>query len=197
MNFQSVPTNTTRSLPLQTGGLSPRRMLECGLMLAGISRCRRATKEELVQIIEYLKVENRILRSKLPQWIETTPAERALLLKLGVRLGTKLKCGGAAKRIITAPRVMKKAETTSSPPHASCPKPHHDSVGILCSDGDNAVFRNNTISECRTDIRVRNCSNIRMEGRRPPSTGPQGSRCAATPGLSYASPSGYLVSRKS
>jgi putative transposase len=51
----------------------------------------RATEKELVQIIEYLKAENRILRSKLPHRIETTPAERALLLKLGVRLGAKLK----------------------------------------------------------------------------------------------------------
>jgi hypothetical protein len=41
-------------------------------------------------MVEYLKAENRILRSKLPQQIETTPAERAELLKVGVRLGPTL-----------------------------------------------------------------------------------------------------------
>ena len=51
----------------------------------------RATEKELVQIIEYLKAENRILRNKLPKRIEVTPAERARLLELGVRLGSKIK----------------------------------------------------------------------------------------------------------
>lgn len=32
-----------------------------------------------------------MLRSKLPKWIDVTPAERAKLLKLGVRLGSKMK----------------------------------------------------------------------------------------------------------
>lgn len=51
----------------------------------------RATERELVQIIEYLKTENRTLRSKLPKHIQVTPAERAKLLKLGVRLGAKIR----------------------------------------------------------------------------------------------------------
>jgi putative transposase len=51
----------------------------------------RATQKELVQMVEYLKAENRMLRSRLPKRIEATPAERAKLLKLGVRLGSKLK----------------------------------------------------------------------------------------------------------
>ena len=51
----------------------------------------RATEKELVQTIEYLKTENRMLRNKLPKRIEVTPAERARLLKLGVRLGSKIK----------------------------------------------------------------------------------------------------------
>jgi hypothetical protein len=42
-------------------------------------------------MVEYLKAENRMLRSKLPKQIEVTPAERAKLLKLGVRLGAKIK----------------------------------------------------------------------------------------------------------
>ena len=51
----------------------------------------RATDKELVQIIEFLKAENRTLRNKLPARIEITQAERATLLKLGVRLGSKIK----------------------------------------------------------------------------------------------------------
>jgi putative transposase len=51
----------------------------------------RATQKELVQMVELLKAENRMLRSKLPARIEVTPAERAKLLKLGIRLGSKLK----------------------------------------------------------------------------------------------------------
>ena len=51
----------------------------------------RATEKELVQMVEYLKAENRILRHKLPKRIEVTPAERAKLMKLGVRLGSAIK----------------------------------------------------------------------------------------------------------
>jgi putative transposase len=51
----------------------------------------RATQKELVQMVKYLKAENRMLRSRLPKRIEATPAERAKLLKLGVRLGSKIK----------------------------------------------------------------------------------------------------------
>lgn len=51
----------------------------------------RATEKELVQMIEYLKAENRILRNKLPKRIEVTAAERARLTKLGVRLGSAIK----------------------------------------------------------------------------------------------------------
>jgi putative transposase len=51
----------------------------------------RATEKDLVQMVEYLKVENRILRNKLPKRIEVTPAERAKLIQLGVRLGSAIK----------------------------------------------------------------------------------------------------------
>jgi putative transposase len=50
----------------------------------------RATESELVRMIEYLKAENRILRSKLPKRIKVTQAERAGLVKLGMRLGTTI-----------------------------------------------------------------------------------------------------------
>jgi putative transposase len=52
----------------------------------------RATEKDLVLYIEYLKAENRILRSKLPKRVAVTQAERATLIKLGVRLP-----GGSAK----------------------------------------------------------------------------------------------------
>ena len=51
----------------------------------------RVTQKELVKIVEYLKAENRMLRSKLPKRVDVTPAERPKLLKLGERLGSKIK----------------------------------------------------------------------------------------------------------
>ena len=51
----------------------------------------QAIEKELVLYIEYLKAENRILRSKLPKRIDVTPAERSKLIKLGVRLGPAIK----------------------------------------------------------------------------------------------------------
>ena len=51
----------------------------------------RATEKELVRMIEYLKTENKILRSKLPKRIEVTPAERAKLAKVGEQLGKKVR----------------------------------------------------------------------------------------------------------
>lgn len=51
----------------------------------------RATEKELVRYVEYLKAENRILRSKLPKRIEVTSAERARLIKLGERVGSAIK----------------------------------------------------------------------------------------------------------
>jgi putative transposase len=51
----------------------------------------QATEKELVLYIEYLKAENRILRSKLPKRVNITPAERSKLIKLGVQLGSAIK----------------------------------------------------------------------------------------------------------
>jgi putative transposase len=42
-------------------------------------------------MLNVLKAENRMLRSKLPKRIDVTPAERARLLKLGSRLGSRFK----------------------------------------------------------------------------------------------------------
>ena len=51
----------------------------------------RATEPELVLYVEFLKAENRILRSKLPKRVICTPAERSRLVKLGKPLGSAIK----------------------------------------------------------------------------------------------------------
>ncbi|MEX0655327.1 MAG: integrase core domain-containing protein [Phycisphaeraceae bacterium] len=54
-----------------------------------------ATHRELAAQVQYLKVENEILRSKLPKRITVTPTERARLVKFG------RKVGGAIRELIT------------------------------------------------------------------------------------------------
>jgi len=51
----------------------------------------QATHDELIRQIQYLKVENEILRSKLPKKITVTPAERRRLLKFGKLVGSAIK----------------------------------------------------------------------------------------------------------
>ena len=50
-----------------------------------------ATESELAKYIEYLKVENQVLQARLPKKIDTTEAERAVLLRAGKPLGAKIK----------------------------------------------------------------------------------------------------------
>jgi putative transposase len=50
----------------------------------------RAGAAELIRQLDYLKVENQILRSKLPRRITVTPAERRRLVKFGRPLGRAL-----------------------------------------------------------------------------------------------------------
>src|SRR5262245_4430706 len=47
----------------------------------------RATDQELARMVSYLKEENRILRARLPEQINTTPRERERLLRFGRNLG--------------------------------------------------------------------------------------------------------------
>ncbi|MFV1967796.1 MAG: integrase core domain-containing protein [Pirellulaceae bacterium] len=51
----------------------------------------RATELELAGYVEYLKAENRILRSKLPKRVQVTEAERERLVKLGRPVGPAIK----------------------------------------------------------------------------------------------------------
>jgi len=47
----------------------------------------KATDRELARMVSYLKEENRILRARLPEHINTTPRERERLLRFGRKLG--------------------------------------------------------------------------------------------------------------
>ena len=48
------------------------------------------THSAFLRQIAYLKAENQILRSRLPKAVQTTPAERSLLVRLGVPLGSAI-----------------------------------------------------------------------------------------------------------
>ena len=50
-----------------------------------------ATQKELARQLKFLKVENQILRSKLPQRIIVTPKERQRLVKFAKQLGKALR----------------------------------------------------------------------------------------------------------
>ena len=50
-----------------------------------------ATHQELARQVRYLKVENQVLRSKLPSRLTITLAERHRLAKFGARLGRALR----------------------------------------------------------------------------------------------------------
>lgn len=54
-------------------------------------RLAQSTHKELARQNQFLKAENEILRSKLPNQIRTTPAERKRLIKLGKALGIALR----------------------------------------------------------------------------------------------------------
>ena len=54
-----------------------------------------ATHSELAAQVQYLKIENEILRSKLPKRVTVTPAERTRLVKFGKKVG------GAIRELIT------------------------------------------------------------------------------------------------
>jgi putative transposase len=51
----------------------------------------RSTEHDLRRQIQYLKIENQILRARLPKRIVTTPAERRRLLKFGKPLGSAIR----------------------------------------------------------------------------------------------------------
>lgn len=48
------------------------------------------TQSVILRQIAYLKAENRVLRSRFPKAVHTTPAERSLLGRLGSPLGSAI-----------------------------------------------------------------------------------------------------------
>jgi putative transposase len=51
----------------------------------------QVTQSALMRQIAYLRAENQILRSRIPTQIQTTPAERSLLVRLGAPLGNSIR----------------------------------------------------------------------------------------------------------
>lgn len=80
----------------------------------------KATDCELAKMVEFLKAENQILRSKLPKRVDVTPAEKQKLIKLGKPLGTKIRelisivCMRTFQRWLKAEKTGTPNETQSS-----------------------------------------------------------------------------------
>lgn len=77
-----------------------------------------ATDRELATHVQYLKEENRILRSKLPDRITVTPQERQRLVRFGLAVGN------AIKDLITivSPRTVLRWVNGDSPRTAASPR---------------------------------------------------------------------------
>ncbi len=71
--------------PVRLGFSMPRILDKLWILLAA------ATDRELTRMVEYLKEENRILRSKLPDRVPVTAREKQRLVKLGKPLGAAVK----------------------------------------------------------------------------------------------------------
>jgi putative transposase len=50
-----------------------------------------AADRESARMVEYLKAENRVLRSRLPRRVVVSPAERRRLVQLGAKLGPAIR----------------------------------------------------------------------------------------------------------
>ena len=62
-----------------------------GLFQALFQLLGKAVQSDLVRQIEYLRIENQILHSKLTKRVTVTPSERRRLLRFGRVLGKELK----------------------------------------------------------------------------------------------------------
>jgi putative transposase len=71
--------------PVRLGNSMPRILDKLWILLAA------ATDRELTRMVEYLKEENRILRSKLPERVPVTAREKQRLVRLGKPLGAAVK----------------------------------------------------------------------------------------------------------
>jgi putative transposase len=80
-----------------------------------------ATQKELARQVKYLKVENEILRSKLPKRITVTPKERTRLIKFAYKLGGKVP---RQLTTIVAPETLLGAEKKPKPPKRKRGRPN-------------------------------------------------------------------------
>jgi putative transposase len=74
-----------------------------------------STDSQLAKMVEYLKTENRILRSKLPKVVTVTARERHRLLKLGAKLGSAIR---SLVTIVSA-RTFARWKAAADPPSIS------------------------------------------------------------------------------
>jgi putative transposase len=79
------------------------------------------TDRQLARMVEYLKEENRILRSKLPKCITVTLRERNRLIKLGKKVGSAIRelitivSPRTFARWVAADRTPKRRQATRKP----------------------------------------------------------------------------------
>jgi len=76
-----------RAFNNKTSGTTHPYIINNFLFQEFLSLLGKMTQSNLIRQIEYLKVENRVLRSKLGSRITTTPSEKRRLIKFGLPLG--------------------------------------------------------------------------------------------------------------
>ena len=79
-----------------------------------------ATDRQLARMVQYLKAENRVLRSKLAKRVDVTPREKQTLLKYGEPLGAKIR----ELIAIVSPRTFAHW-MNANPSQKICPKSVH------------------------------------------------------------------------
>ncbi len=83
-----------------------------GLCQALLQLLGKAVQGDLVRQLEYLRVENQILRSKLSTRVIVTPSERRRLVRFGRVLGTDLKTCLSIVRLQTFQKWLRESRHT-------------------------------------------------------------------------------------
>jgi len=82
-----------------------------------------ATDKELARMVEFLKEENRILRGRLPRAVAVTPPERNRLVRLGKKLGAKVRVLISIVSYRTFSRWLQRDRQRAGPPAKRGRKP--------------------------------------------------------------------------
>ncbi|MBP7836130.1 MAG: hypothetical protein KA022_01475, partial [Candidatus Omnitrophica bacterium] len=82
----------------------------------------KMTQGQLIRQIEFMKVENEILRTKLPRRITTSPAEKRRLIKYGLPLRGQIKQIISIVGYSTFRRWVTDGITSKTPPKRGRPK---------------------------------------------------------------------------